>query len=50
MRIQFDISEDEAGRLKPFILSEKYRHAFAYKALIEWVTRQEGNLKRSKRK
>ncbi len=46
MRIQFDISEEETERLKPFILSLKNRHVFAHKALIEWITRQEGNDKR----
>jgi len=48
MRIQFDISEKEADRLKPFILNEKHRHVFAHKALIEWISRQEGNDKRRK--
>jgi len=49
MRIQFDISDAEAERLKPFILSVKNRHVFAHKALNEWVTRQEGNDKRRKK-
>ncbi len=48
MRIQFEISEEEADRLKPHILSIKHRHVFAHKALIEWVARQEGNNKRRK--
>lgn len=46
MRIQFEITEEEAERLMPFILNIKNRHVFAHKALIEWVTRQEGNNKR----
>ncbi len=48
MRIQFDISEEEAERLKPFILNEKSRHLFGHIALTEWVKRKEGNLKRKK--
>ena len=48
MRIQFEISEEEARRLIPFILSEKNRHVFAHKALNEWIARQEGNEKRRK--
>ncbi len=49
MRIQYDISEEEGKRLKPYILSEKNRHVFAHKALIEWIARQEGNDKRRKK-
>ena len=49
MRIQFDISADEEKRYKPFILSIKNRHVFAHKALMEWVSRQEGNEKRRKK-
>ena len=48
MRIQFDISEEEAKRLIPFILNEKSRHIFAHIALTEWVARKEGNEKRRK--
>ncbi len=48
MRIQFDITEKEAERFTPFIVSEKYRHAFAHKALNEWIRRQEGNANRKK--
>jgi hypothetical protein len=46
MRIQFDISEDDAKRLSKYIISNKNRHVFAHKALVEWITRQEGNDKR----
>ena len=49
MRIQFDIPEEEENRLKPYILGEKTRHVFAHKALIEWISRQEGNDKRRKK-
>lgn len=48
MRIQFDITVEEAESLLPFILDIKYRHFIAHKALIEWISRQEGNLKRRK--
>ena len=49
MRIQFDISGEEADRALPFILNIKHRHVFAHKAFIEWLTRQEGNNKRRKK-
>jgi predicted protein tyrosine phosphatase len=46
MRIQFDIDENEVNRALPFIMEEKHRHAFAKKAFIEWITRQESRNKR----
>ena len=49
MRIQFEITEEEVKKLKPYILGMKTRHVFAHKALDEWVNRQEGNDKRRKK-
>lgn len=48
MRIQFDISEEDEKRYIPFIVGKKSRHIFGYKALMEWISRQEGNEKRRK--
>lgn len=43
-RIQFDIEDDVLDRMKPFIVKEKYRHAFAEKALMQWINREEGRI------
>lgn len=48
IRIQFDISDEDAGRLEKYIPDMKYRHVFAHKALTEWITRQEGRDRRSR--
>jgi len=50
VRIQFDISENDIQRLDNYIPDLKYRHVFAHKALVEWITRQEGRDRRFKNK
>lgn len=49
IRIQYDISEETAERLLLYTFDRKSRHAFARKALMEWINRQEGRDKRAKK-
>ncbi len=49
IRIQFDIEEEELKRMRPFIMKDKYRHAFAYKALTQWINREEGRIRNRKK-
>lgn len=48
-RIQFDIEGDLEARYSAIIDDKKLRHAFARKALEEWVTRQEARSERARR-
>jgi hypothetical protein len=47
VRIQFELSEDDYNRAKPYIGDEKYRHYWAMQAFDERVNRMEGRDKKA---
>lgn len=47
VRIQFELSEAEYERAKPYIGEEKYRHYWAMQAFDERVNRMEGRDKKA---
>jgi len=48
IRIQFEITQEELERAKPFIDDEKYRHYWAKQAFTERVNRMEGYDKKAR--
>lgn len=47
VRIQFELSEADYERAKPYIGDEKYRHYWAMQAFDERVNRMEGRDKKA---